>query len=204
MHILEGVLSVPVLIGGGALTAVGVGIGLRGIKDDNLPKVAVMTAAFFAASFIRMSVGPSTVHLMLNGLIGLMMGWVAFPIVLIGLLIQALLFQYGGLSGLGVNTLNVAGPAVLFGFLFRKPIHSQSFWPSAIGSFAVGFLSIVATALMVFAVLMLTDPVKYKVSAYAILVSHVPVMFIEGFVALLCVRFLKKVKPELLSQPFRA
>jgi cobalt/nickel transport system permease protein len=204
MHIVEGVLSMPVLIGGGALTAAGVGMGLQRIKNEDLPKVAVMTAAFFTASFIHVSVGPSTVHLMLNGLIGLMMGWVAFPIVLIGLLIQAQLFQYGGLSTLGVNTFNVAGPAVLFGFIFRKMIFSPSLRTSAIGSFAAGFLSIGFTALMVFAALMLTDPVKYKVSAYAILASHVPVMFIEGFVAMFCVRFLMKVKPELLSRPLGA
>jgi cobalt/nickel transport system permease protein len=191
----------PVLVAGGVATVAGVGMGLRKINNDNLPKVAVMTAAFFTASFIHVNVGPSTVHLMLNGLIGLMMGWVAFPIVLIGLLIQALLFQYGGLTTLGVNTLNVAGPAVLFGFIFHKSIYSVKFWPSTLSSFATGFLAIALTAFMVFVALILTDPVKYKVSAYTILVSHVPVMFIEGFVALLCVRFLRKVKPELLKDP---
>jgi cobalt/nickel transport system permease protein len=204
MHILEGVLSIPVLVTGGTLTAGGVALGLRKVNNDNLPKVAVMTAAFFTASFIHINVGPSTVHLMLNGLIGLMMGWVAFPIVLIGLLIQALLFQYGGLSTLGVNTLNVAGPAVLFGAIFNKSIFSPKFWPSTLGAFATGFLAIALTAFMVFIALLLTDPVKYKTAAYTILVSHIPVMFIEGFVALLCVRFLRKVKPELLKNPLGA
>jgi cobalt/nickel transport system permease protein len=204
MHILEGVLSMPVLVTGGVLTTGGVALGLRKVNNDNLPKVAVMTAAFFTASFIHINVGPSTVHLMLNGLIGLMMGWVAFPIVLIGLLIQALLFQYGGLSTLGVNTLNVAGPAVLFGAIFNKAIFSPKLWPSTLGAFATGFLAIALTAFMVFIALILTDPVKYKTAAYTILVSHIPVMFIEGFVALLCVRFLRKVKPELLKNPLGA
>ncbi|MDR2386197.1 MAG: cobalt transporter CbiM [Deltaproteobacteria bacterium] len=198
---MEGALSLPVLVAGGLLTATGVAIGLTKVNNDNIPKVAVMTAAFFTASFIHINIGPSTVHLMLNGLIGLMMGWVAFPIVLIGLLIQALLFQYGGLTTLGVNTLNVAGPAVLFGWLFNKMIFSPKAWPSSLGAFATGFLAIALTAIMVFVALILTDPVKYKVAAYTILVSHVPVMFIEGIIALLCVRFLRKVKPELLINP---
>ncbi|MDR0621321.1 MAG: cobalt transporter CbiM [Deltaproteobacteria bacterium] len=201
VHIFEGVLSMPVLVTGGVVTAAGVVAGLRKINNDNLPKVAVMTAAFFTASFIHINVGPSTVHLMLNGLIGLMMGWVAFPIVLIGLLIQALLFQYGGLTTLGINTLNVAGPAVLFGYVFNKMIFSPVPFTSTVGAFGAGFCAIALTAVMVFLALILTDPVKYKVSAYTILASHVPVMFIEGFVALLCVRFLKKVKPELLRNP---
>jgi cobalt/nickel transport system permease protein len=130
-----------------------------------------------------------------------MFGWVAFPIVLIGLLIQGLLFQYGGLTTLGVNTLNVAGPAVLCGFIFNKMIFSPKVMTSSIGAFLAGFLAITMTAVMVFVFLLLTDPVKYRVSAYTILVSHIPVMFIEGAVALLCVRFLKKVKPELLKNP---
>lgn len=201
MHISEGVLSMPVLIGGAVFTAAGVVMGLRKINSDNLPKAAVMTAAFFTASFIHINVGPSTVHLMLNGLIGLMMGWAAFPVVLIGLLIQGILFQYGGLTTLGVNTLNVAGPAVLFGFVFNKMIFSENRWQSSIGSFCAGFLAIGLTAVLVSVALILTDPEKYRIAAYTILLSHVPVMFIEGLVALLCVRFLKKVKPELLRNP---
>ena len=191
----------PVLIGGAVITVAGVAMGLRKITSDNLPKTAVMTAAFFTASFIHINVGPSTVHLMLNGLIGLMMGWAAFPVVLVGLLIQGILFQYGGLTTLGVNTLNVAGPAVVFGFLFNRLIFSENRWRSSLGSFCAGFLAIGLTALLVSLALILTDPEKYKIAAYTILVSHVPVMFIEGLVALLCVRFLKKVKPELLCNP---
>ncbi|MDR0547900.1 MAG: cobalt transporter CbiM [Deltaproteobacteria bacterium] len=201
MHISEGVLSLPVLLSGAALTTFGVALGLRRIGDENLPKTAVLTATFFTASFIHLNVGPSSVHLMLNGLIGLMMGWVAFPIVLIGLLIQGLLFQYGGLTTLGVNTFNVAGPGVLVGLLFHKAIYGPDTTKSSIFSFMAGFLAIALTALLVCVALLLTNPVNYKVAALTILASHVPVMFIEGAVALLVVRFLKKVKPELLVDP---
>jgi cobalt/nickel transport system permease protein len=120
----------------------------------------------------------------------------------VGLLIQAILFQYGGLTTLGVNTLNVAGPAVLFGAIFNKVIFSQNVLSCTIGAFAAGFLAIALTSLMVSVDLILTDSNSYKVAAYTILVSHVPVMFIEGAVAILCVRFLKKVKPELLQNPW--
>lgn len=198
MHISEGVLSIPVLAGGAALTIGGLAMGLRKINADNLPKTAVMAAAFFTASFIHFNVGPSTVHLMLNGLIGVMLGWAAFPVVLIGLLLQGLLFQYGGLTTLGVNTLNVAGPAVLFGWLFRHMIVNGSLTRNSIGAFAAGFLAIGLTSVLVSVALFLTDSVKYKVAAIAILTSHVPVMFLEAAITLLCVRFLKKVRPELL------
>lgn len=198
MHISEGVLSMPVLAGGALLTVGGLCLGLRKINADNLPRTAVMAAAFFTASFIHFNVGPSTVHLMLNGLIGVMLGWAAFPVVLIGLLLQGLLFQYGGLTTLGVNTFNVAGPAVLFGVLFRGIILNGTSARSSTGAFAAGFLAIGLTAVLVSVALYLTDPVKYKVAAVAILTSHVPIMFLEAVITLLCVRFLKKVRPELL------
>ena len=103
-----------------------------------------------------------------------------------------------------MNTLNVAGPAVLFGFIFRKSVLSPSSWICSSGSFAAGFLAITLTALMVAAALLLTNAQTYKVAAYTIIISHIPVMLIEGAVALLCVRFLRKVKPEILQGALKA
>ncbi len=198
MHISEGILSLPVLAGGGALTAIGVALGLRKINGDNLPKVAVLTATFFIASFIHINVGPSTVHFMLNGVVGILLGWAAFPVVMIGLLIQAILFQYGGLTTLGINTLNVAGPGVLFAFIFHKMIMSDNLIKCSIGSFLAGALALGATAALVVLDLLLTDPIQYRAVAGAVMLAHIPVMLIEGVVALMCVRFFKKVKPEIL------
>ena len=45
MHIAEGVLSAPVLIGDGALTAVGTAIGLKRIDYDRIAPVAILTSA---------------------------------------------------------------------------------------------------------------------------------------------------------------
>ena len=113
MHISEGVLSTPVLLSGAALTVVGTAIGLKKMDYDRIPQVAVLSAAFFVASLIHVPIGPSSVHLILNGLLGLLLGWAAFPAILVGLALQALLFQYGGLIVLGVNTFNMAMPAVV-------------------------------------------------------------------------------------------
>ena len=97
MHISEGVLSPPVLVTGAVLTAAGVALGLRKMENEKIPLVAVLTSAFFVASLIRVPVGPSAVHLVLNGLLGLILGWAAVPAILVGVALQALLFQFGGL-----------------------------------------------------------------------------------------------------------
>ena len=69
MHISDGVLSKEVIIAGGALAASGTFIGLRKIDMDGIPKVAVMTAAFFVASLIHIPIGPTSVHLLFIGIL---------------------------------------------------------------------------------------------------------------------------------------
>ena len=77
MHIAEGVLSAPILIAGGAACAAGLAVGLKRLPTDRLATVAIFSATFFIASLIHVPVGPSSVHLLLNGLIGLILGWAA-------------------------------------------------------------------------------------------------------------------------------
>ena len=121
MHISEGVLAAPVLLTGAALTIAGSAVGLKKLDYDRMAQVGILSSAFFMASLIHVPIGPSSVHLLLNGIVGLLLGWGAFPAILVGLALQAMLFQFGGITVLGVNTFNVAGPAVLCYYLFQKP-----------------------------------------------------------------------------------
>lgn len=96
MHISEGVLSPAVLGAGAVLAAAGIVIGLRKLDYDRLMTVAILAAAFFVGSLIHVPIGPSSVHLILNGLLGMLLGWAAFPSIFVALMLQAILFQYGG------------------------------------------------------------------------------------------------------------
>src|SRR5205823_910568 len=62
---------------------------------------------------------PSSVHLLLNGLVGIILGWRAPLAILIGVSLQAALIPHGGFSTIGVNTCTEAIPALAAGFLFR-------------------------------------------------------------------------------------
>ncbi|MCF8037428.1 MAG: energy-coupling factor ABC transporter permease, partial [Desulfobacteraceae bacterium] len=67
MHISEGILSLPVLAAGVGFAAAGTGIGLKKLDPDRIPKTGILAAAFFVASLIHVPIGPSSVHLILNG-----------------------------------------------------------------------------------------------------------------------------------------
>lgn len=198
MHISEGVLSAPVLIAGAVLSAGGVAVGLRKMSYDKIPQVAVLTSAFFVASLIHIPIGPSSTHLVLNGLLGILLGWMAFPSILVALSLQALLFQFGGFTVLGVNTLIMAFPA-LVAYLFFSPLVKKTSIPMvSVGGFLAGMTGIVFGALLVAFALISTGE-SFRNLAKVIIIAHIPVMIIEGIVTAFCVLFLKRVKPEILE-----
>lgn len=196
MHISEGVLSGPVLISGGALAAAGTAIGLKKLDYDRIAQAGILSAVFFVASLIHVPIGPSSAHLILNGMVGLLLGWAAFPAILVALVLQAVLFQFGGITALGVNTMIMALPAVLCYLVFSPFLHKNTTL-TLTAAFACGFLSVFLSAMILGLALVFTEENFFKVSAIVIM-AHLPVMIIEGIVTTLCVAFLKKVQPTML------
>jgi cobalt/nickel transport system permease protein len=199
VHISEGVLSTPVLASGAVLTAGGVALGLKKMDYAKIPEVAVMSSAFFVASLIHIPVGPSSVHLVLNGLVGVLLGWMAFPAILVALTLQALLFQFGGFTVLGVNTFNMSVPAVLSYYLFSERIRSKSRITPSVAGFLAGILGVGGGALLIALSLLCTGEEFMNVARLTLL-AHLPVMIIEGIITAFCVTFLKKVRPDILEK----
>ena len=196
MHISEGVLSVPVLLSGGVLAAVGTTIGLKRINFDQVMPTALLSSAFFVASLIHVPLGPGSVHLVLNGLLGIILGWAAFPAILVALFLQAVFFQFGGLLVLGVNTVTMATPAICCYYIARpwmKDVKTRPIVAFTCGAFAI-LLSSVCMALF----LTLSDP-GFFATAKAIIVANIPIMLIEGVITMFTTTFLARVKPEILS-----
>ncbi|GFM35770.1 cobalt transporter CbiM [Desulfovibrio psychrotolerans] len=196
MHISEGVLPPLILAGSACLTVAGTAIGLRKLDYDNLVTVAILAAAFFVASLIHVPIGPTSAHLILNGLLGVIMGWAAFPAILVGLTLQAMLFQFGGLTTLGANTLNMALPPVLCFYIFR-PMLGGSASRRSVAAFACGATAVGLSAVFTAATLALAGDAFFHV-AQVLLLSSIPVMLIEGVITAGIVGFLAKVRPEVL------
>jgi cobalt/nickel transport system permease protein len=197
MHISEGVLTAPVLAGGAVLTAVGTAIGLKHIDYDRIMTVALLSATFFVASLIHVPIGPGSVHLLLGGLIGIILGWGAFPAIVVALGLQALFFQYGGIIVLGANGFIMAAPAVLCGLLLR-PMLSGNRKQQMTGGFLAGFCAMGLSAILMAGALFLSDRGFLHV-AEIVLLSHLPVMIIEGLITMFVITFLQRVQPEILS-----
>ncbi len=198
MHISEGVLSGPVMMAGAALAFAGTAVGLKKIDYDRMVHVAILSSAFFVASLIHVNLGPSSVHLILNGIVGLLLGWAAFPAILTALLLQAILFQYGGITALGVNTVIMALPAVICYYLVG-PLTNRSPRYTFVAAFLAGAGSVGLAALGLGFALYLTEKNFLEVSIL-VMTANLPVMIIEGIVTGFCVSFLLKVYPEIFPK----
>lgn len=207
MHIAEGVLTGPawpVAVATSALAAGAVAVGLRKMDLQRIPRVGLLSAAFFIASLIYVPLGPSSVHLLLSGLCGLLLGWTAFPALAAALLLQAVLFGFGGYSSLGANVLAMGLPAVVCYHLFAGGLRPDA-RPERV--FALAFVAgaaAVALACAVTAAILWTAGREFIGLIVALAAGHVPVMVIDGFVTAFAVTMLHKVEPTLLCRRARA
>jgi len=195
MHISDGILSTPVSLSCAAAAIAVAYITARKIKQEDVPEIAVMTAAFFVASLVHVKIGPSSAHLVLNGMVGVLLGYAAFPAILVGLLFQAMMFQHGGLTSLGANALIMGLPALLAAFFYRL-ISTSSGFGTGLVSFLTGAMPVMISAALAAVFLMFSGEEFYE-SAKIIGIMNIPIAFVEGAVTVFAVSFLRRVRPQL-------
>lgn len=198
MHITDGALSLPVV----GVTAVVAGAGLvyslKGASTDDIPRLSLLSAAFFMFSMISVPVGPTSVHPLLGGLMGIMLRRQAPIAIFVGLLLQALLFNHGGITTLGANLLMVAIPAFLAGQLFYSLERLPVFFRAA---FSGGLAVIGCVALLI--LLLLFSDQMYGAGAFSVvnilIMGYTPLVIVEAMLTGFAVNFLYRTRPGLLG-----
>ena len=198
VHISDGVLPLAMLAAGFLFTLILLVFSMRNIRIEEIPKVSLITAALFVASLVHFPIGPTSVHLIMNGLAGILLGRRAFIGVFVALTLQAVFFQHGGLSVLGVNAFNIGVPALLAWQLFEKRRGLQSPRLEAVFGALAGGLAVLASVLLVSLELLALGEAFNEISLLVI-GAHLPVMIIEALVVGAAAGFLLKVKPEMLA-----
>ena len=213
MHISEGILPAKICLMGYGITGLATWYSLHKINHQSnpsagIPKASLLTAACFVASSLHIPIPPASVHLVLNGLLGAVLGYYAFPAILVGLLFQAIMFGHGGLSTLGINGVIMGIPAMLAAqiFMLHYPMRTQinSTLSLNIFAFLAGAIGLGLAAILFFTLTILNlpsglDQATEKTAIYGLMIAHVPLMLIEGMFTVMVVNFLQRVKPELLK-----
>lgn len=198
MHISDGVLPTSVAIGGFVVSVAIVAWTARKVDPEDLPKLAVVTSAFFVASLIHVPIGPTSVHLLIPGLVGILLGGGAFISIGLGIILQSLLFQFGGITAIGANACMMGIPALISGWLFRAT-KGQSLLRHVIAGALSGAMGVLLATLFL-ALLLVSGGEDFLGVAQIAIYAHLPVFFIEGFVSAFVVSFLFKVKPDMLGE----
>ncbi|MGK7930152.1 MAG: cobalt transporter CbiM [Microcystaceae cyanobacterium] len=212
MHIPDGFLPPRVCLTGYALTGLGAWYSLRCIRrngnpTEQIPKASLLTAAFFVTSLISIPIPPASIHLILNGLLGIMLGYYAFLAILIGLFFQAVMFQHGGLTTLGINAVMMGFPALLAYHCFqmgrRWSRNKKKGWQNVFafisGGGALGLSALIFTFVTLTFISADFNEKAEQTITYFALAGYGLQAIIEGVFTAIFLAFIRQVKPELLS-----
>ena len=231
MHISDGVLPMWLLAAGWMLTALLLAVSVSQGKKENtdlnakVPQAAVITAALFVACMCRIPMPPTSLHLMLAGLAGILLGPLAFVCIFISLLLQAILLQFGGITVLGVNSLLMGVPA-LAGWLIFKAL-SKTKLPFAISGAFTSVIAVTITTILLGIIFYVSGvdfgslntmlervagiPILSTIAEmltkwpgiltfFMIFLMNVPLMIAEGIISAFIIPFIEKIKPEMLEK----
>lgn len=211
MHIPEGMLPGAVCIAGYAFTSAAMWYSLKQINKvedphKEIPKASLLTAAFFISTFILIPIPPASVHPMLIGIIGSMLGYFSFPAITIALFFQAVLFQHGGITTLGVNAFLFGTSALISYYIYLQAlrIFKSRKNQQALAGFLSGISGVAVTVFLFYLVLIMFIPttldVETEKKAITLLsISHFPIMIIEGLFSAFLFSYLSKTKPQLIE-----
>jgi cobalt/nickel transport system permease protein len=203
IHLSDGILSLPACVVGAIAAGAMVVIGGWRLREDEVPRVAVLSATFFVASLVRFHVPGGSVHLLLTGVVGLLLRQRSAVAIILGLMLQALLFQHGGMLTLGVNAVVMIIPAWLagWGFALGQCLGWwQRGWLRTTGAALLGGSTVVLTAAGYWLALYLgsDDVGELAAVGHVVLAAHLPLAVLEGGLTAVVVGVLWQARPDLL------
>lgn len=149
-----------------------------------------------------------SLHLVLSGLLGAVLGYYAFLAILIGLFFQALFLGHGGFSTMGVNAIIIGVPALLAHGIFQLqnwlPRSLKSSLRFGLTGFLAGSMGMALAVALFISLLIFTVPVGFdaateRAALLTLGIAHGPLILVEGVFTALLVTFLQRTKPELLE-----
>jgi len=204
MHIPDGFLSTPVWATLDVVSAPAVAWvarrAQRDTQDHRIPLLGVMGAFVFAAQMVNFPVGPGTSgHLVGGALLTIVLGPAAASLVLTAILVlQALIFQDGGVLALGANVFNMALAGVAAAYLSYR-LWGQGSRSGAI--FAAGALSVMTSASLALGQLLISGVPMTGGVFWTSLGLFLVSALMEGAITVAAVRAIERLNPAWVAGP---
>lgn len=213
LHIPDGFLSLPVSL----ITWI-VAIGLivlslkrvqADYKERAVPLMGVCAAFIFAAQMINFPIpGGTSGHLLGGTLAGALLGpWAGTLVVCVVFIVQAVLFQDGGLTVLGANIFNMGLIGTFGGYYLYKTIRfafGRNSWRGMlVGTAVAAWASVVVASIVTAFQLALSGTVPLAVALTAMVFWHVLIGIGEAVITVIAVSFVWRSRPDLFYDPPR-
>ena len=213
MHIPDGFLNLPVSLITWMIAIALIVVALNQVQakyqERTVPMMGVCAAFIFAAQMINFPIpGGTSGHLLGGTLAGILLGpWAGSLVMAVVFIVQAFIFQDGGITVLGANIVNM-GLIGTFGgyYLYRSvrlTIGRDSWRAMAIATAVSAWTSVFIASILVAIELALSGTVPLNVALSAMAFWHLLIGIGEALITLVVVSFIWRTRPDLLYNPPR-
>ncbi len=213
LHIPDGYLSLPVSGACWVFAVALVVLSLRQVQADYqeraVPLMGVSAAFIFAAQMINFPIpGGTSGHLLGGTLAGVLLGpWAGSLVMTVVFIVQAVLFQDGGLTVLGANIFNMGLIGTFAGYYLYKALRSAlgfHRWRSTAIAIAIAsWTSVFVAAILCAIQLALSGTVSLNLALSAMAIWHFMIGVGEAIITVLAVSFVWRTRPEMMFDPPR-
>lgn len=213
MHIPDGFLSLPISLFTWVVAIVLIAICLKRVQAEyqerTVPLMGVCAAFIFAAQMINFPIpGGTSGHLLGGTLAGVLLGpWAGSLVMAVVFIVQAVMFQDGGLTVLGANIFNMGLIGTFGGYYLYRAIRfviGRDRWVGmATGVAVAAWTSVVVASVIVAFQLALSGTVPLAVALAAMAGWHVLIGIGEAIISVVTVSFIWRTRPDLFYDPPR-
>ncbi|MFB2934267.1 energy-coupling factor ABC transporter permease [Aerosakkonemataceae cyanobacterium BLCC-F154] len=213
LHIPDGFLSLPVSLVTWILAIALIALSLNRVQaeyqEKAVPLMGVCAAFIFAAQMINFPIpGGTSGHLLGGTLAGVLLGpWAGSLVMVVVFIVQAAIFQDGGLTVLGANITNMGLIGTFGGYYvyrtIRYAIGRDSWKGVAIGTVVASWLSVFIAAILTAFQLALSGTVPLGIALTAMASWHILIGIGEAIITLAAVSFIWRTRPDLIYHPPR-
>jgi cobalt/nickel transport system permease protein len=214
LHIPDGFLSLPISLVTG-LFAIGlIALCLNRVQSEyqerTVPVMGVCAAFIFAAQMINFPIpGGTSGHLLGGALAGVLLGpWAGSLVLAVVFIVQAVLFQDGGITVLGANIFNMGLVGTFGGYYLYQAIRKALGWNSwggiGAGTAIAAWTSVVVASIICAIELGLSGTVPLNVALVAMVSWHLLIGIGEAVITTIAVSFIYRTRPDLIYKAPRS
>jgi cobalt/nickel transport system permease protein len=212
MHIPDGFVSAPVAAAGyvaaGIVLAIAIRRTNRRFRERQAPLMGVMAAFIFAAQMMNFPVaGGTSGHMLGATLATVLLGpWAAMIVMTCVISMQALVFQDGGLSALGLNVFNMGiAPVILSSVVYQTALLLGRGRKGATyaGVFAAAWLSVELAATLASFELAFSGTSPFHIVLPSMIGVHALIGAGEALITVAALAFIMSTRSDLLPRAAR-